>query len=207
MKILRWVLPVLVLGLLACSAHADGVSCITVASFSTCVNAPNSSFGPNTWVLPNATNESETVQEFAIVVGFGPALTTTGVYDIFDASGTVSDQIMTANIEGNGFVLLFSDPSEDISPTLPATTGCTETSTGCHFSFTVSTVDGHSYIVTVGSDGDGESAFDFFGYGTGTSDGISVAAVTPEPSTMYLLSFGLFALLPLKKKLGNQIQS
>lgn len=203
MKNIRWILPLLLLGIFAAGARADVVTCIVIPG-SACNQITSPTLGPNTWVTPPDTESVDPAEKILLVFNSafsGPP----GLYTILDASGTVSDIVFVGNVLGHGTVELISDPlPEDLATWTEVTIGCTENAvTGCTFNFQVSVAGDGTYLVTAGSDGDPQ--FDPAGFGN-VGDGLAVQS-TPEPNAIYLLGSGLLALLPLRRKLGNLIQA
>ena len=167
MKNIRWILPLLLLGIFAAGARADVVTCIVIPG-SACNQITSPTLGPNTWVTPPDTESVDPAEKILLVFNSafsGPP----GLYTILDASGTVSDIVFVGNVLGHGTVELISDPlPEDLATWTEVTIGCTENAvTGCTFNFQVSVAGDGTYLVTAGSDGDPQ--FDPAGFRSASS--------------------------------------
>jgi hypothetical protein len=159
---------------------------------------------PNTFGLPadlsglNCGIENETSCEPMGVFNFNVAFSSSGVINMLNDDGGLSDQLHFFNgANGLGVVTFISDP--DLADALPGgTVLCTEASDGCVASFPITAVGGS--VITINAASDGEVMFDPFGLGAAdTSDQIQIkgAAIvsTPDPGSLALLGTGLLALV------------
>jgi hypothetical protein len=204
MKI-RTILALLVFALLSASARADD---ITVSNGS---SAGWVQISPNTFGLPadlsglNCGIENETSCEPMGVFNFNVAFSSSGVINMLNDDGGLSDQLHFFNgANGLGVVTFISDP--DLAGQLPGGTSlCTESAAGCVASFPITAIGGS--VITVNAASDDEAAFDPFGLGADTSDQIQIKGATivpaPEPGSIALLGTGLLALAGiLRRKQG-----
>ena len=196
------ILVLLVFGLLSASARADD---ITVSNGS---SAGWVQISPNTFGLPADLSgigcgiENETSCEPMGVFNFNVGFSSSGVIDILDGSGALSDQLHFFNYaNGLGVVTFISDPS--LADALPdGTTLCTESLSGCVASFPITATGGS--VITINAASDDEATFDPFGLGADTSDQLQVKGATivstPEPHGFALLGTGLLTLVCMLRK-------
>ncbi len=196
------ILVLLVFGLLSASARADD---ITVSNGS---SAGWVQISPNTFGLPADLSgigcgiENETSCEPMGVFNFNVGFSSSGVIDILDGSGALSDQLHFFNdANGLGVVTFISDPS--LADALPdGTTLCTESLSGCVASFPITATGGS--VITINAASDDEATFDPFGLGADTSDQLQVKGATivstPEPHGFALLGTGLLTLVCMLRK-------
>src|SRR5260370_2869293 len=136
------ILALIVFGLLSASARADD---ITVSNGS---SAGWVQISPNTFGLPadlsgiGCGTENETSCEPMGVFNFNVGFGSSGVINILDSSGALSDQLHFFNdAKGLGVVTFISDPS--LANALPGgTTLCTESVSGCAASFPITAIVG-----------------------------------------------------------------
>jgi hypothetical protein len=140
--------------------------------------------------------ENETSCEPLGVFDFNIAFNTSGVLNMLDPEGGISDQIHFFNVGGHGEVTFSSDPNVG---TLPGgTTLCTEGVNGCVQAFTITASDGT--VITLTAASDGEAVFDPFGLNADSSDelqitsGAVITPAVPEPSSLILLGTGVLGL-------------
>jgi hypothetical protein len=196
------VLVLFVFGLLSVNARADD---ITVSNAS---SAGWVQISPNTFGLPanlsgiNCGSENETTCEPMGVFNFNVGFSSSGVINILDSSGALSDQLHFFNdANGHGVVTFISDPS--LANVLAGgTTLCTESPNGCVASFPITAIGGS--VITINAASDDEAAFDPFGLGADTSDQIQIKgatiASTPEPGGLVFLGTGLLAFVGMLRK-------
>jgi len=205
MKI-RTILVLLVFGLLSASARADD---ITVSNGS---SAGWVQISPNTFGLPADLTgigcgfENETSCEPMGVFNFNIGFSSSGVINILNGSGELSDQLHFFNdAQGLGVVTFISDP--DLADFLPGgTVLCTESDTGCVASFPITAVGGS--VININAASDDEAVFDPFGLGADTSDQIQITGATivpppeptPEPGSVVFLGTGLLTLVGMLRK-------
>ena len=200
----------------ACSATMAGVLTLASSPVSAAVVVSSSSpawkllpnsignGGAGTWGLPaNLTSigcgtENEPTCEptgiFNVNDTFAGGL---GFFVLTDANGQIGDVIGIANVGGQGQIMFWSDPTLPQSLTALGTalgSLCTETSSGCIGSFSLTTTNGTVLSIDVASDG--EVLFDPFGYQFDTSDqirfkGPDVTVSTPEPASLALFGLAL----------------
>jgi hypothetical protein len=196
------VLVLFVFGLLSVNARADD---ITVSNGS----SPGwVQISPNTFGLPanlsgiNCGTENETTCEPMGVFNFNVGFSSSGVINILDSSGALSDQLHFFNdANGHGVVTFISDPSL-ANALAGGTTLCTESPNGCVASFPVTAIGGS--VITINAASDDEAAFDPFGLGADTSDQIQIKGATivstPEPGGLVFLGTGLLAFVGMLRK-------
>ena len=196
------ILALIVFGLLSARARADD---ITVSNGS---SAGWVQISPNTFGLPADLSgigcgiENETSCEPMGVFNFNVGFGSSGVINILDSSGALSDQLHFFNdAKGLGVVTFISDPS--LANALPGgTTLCTESPSGCVASFPITAIGGS--VITINAASDDEAVFDPFGLGADTSDQIQIKGATivptPEPDGLVLLGTGLLTLVGMLRK-------
>ena len=189
----------LILGLLLTATSLEATQ-ITVTNISSpgWVQISNNTFGlPANLSGIQCGVENETTCEPQGVFAFNVAFEGSGVFNILDPEGKVSDQIHFFNgSNGLGVVTFKSDP--DLKDLLPdASTLCTEESNGCVHAFTIETAGGE---VVLKAASDNEAGFDPFGLHADSSDEFQVTegakiAPVPEPGSMVLLGTGLLSVI------------
>lgn len=179
------------LGVLFVAQSAWAISCTgTGSGNSACQTDPHF---PDTWFIP-ATNENEPNAEQTMTLTFGGKIFThTGVFNILDPTGGISDQVQLVHANGGDKLIFNSDP---LTPLTRGTTIGTEGAGGV-----VASLDlGGGFTANIGSDG--EAFFNPIGIGGGEQDLSDFVQITPEPSTIALAVFGMapFALAYLRRR-------
>jgi hypothetical protein len=191
----RWILAVVCLLPFASTLRADGVTVTT--------SSPGwVQIAPGTFVLPADLSvigcgaENVTTCEPQGQFNFNVSFATSGVFDILNANGTLSDVIQFSNSNGQGVVTFTTEPVAGQAPSGPIL--CQESSvSGCTATFTIDATNGTVLTLTAASDG--ESFFDPLGAGFDTSDALQVKS-TPEPASLALLTIGLMGMATIFRK-------
>jgi hypothetical protein len=196
------VLVLLVFALLSASARADDIT-VSNGTSAGWVQISSNTFGlPADLSGIGCGSENETSCEPMGVFNFNVGFNSSGVVNILDGSGALSDQLHFFNdANGHGVVTFISDPS--LANALSGgTTLCTESPSGCVASFAITAIGGS--VITISAASDDEATFDPFGLGADTSDQIQIKGATivstPEPGGVMLLGTGLLTFVGMLRK-------